>query len=146
MPPRSRDTAAMRRFAAEHARAHARLVTVRPNAACACGAAECSFHENARASCFGTPLLLLVHNPVIGQVWTLMEVCQACAPLIPNVSVLARASRPASAAPTATSAPTGRPLAPPVVPGGFSSPEAAPEATPNRRRPPRRVSRTQSKR
>ncbi|MET9604261.1 hypothetical protein ABZZ17_04240 [Streptomyces sp. NPDC006512] len=137
MPPRSKDTGAMRRFAAEHARAHARLATVRPNAACACGAAECAFHENSRASCTGAPLLVLVHNPAVGQVWTLAEICQACAPLIGNLSVLGRAQRPAAttaAAPVAA-APAQQTRTP--VPGGFSSPQAAPEASPARRRPHR---------
>lgn len=138
MPPRSKDAAAMRRFAAEHARAHARLATVRADAACACGAADCSFHEDARASCAGAPLLLLVHNPAVGQVWTLAEICQACAPLIPHTAVLGRApgslaARPASgpeaAAPAAAAARV-------VVVSGFSSPEAAPEAV-SRRRPHR---------
>ncbi|MGW7319145.1 hypothetical protein [Streptomyces sp. NPDC054865] len=136
MPPRSKDTGAMRRFAAEHARAHARLATVRPNAACACGAAECAYHEGSRASCAGTPLLVLVHNPAVGQVWTLAEVCQSCAPLIGNLSVLGRAQCPAAAgAPVA--APAVAQQSRTAVPGGFSSPQAAPEASPARRRPQR---------
>ncbi|MFE6847034.1 hypothetical protein [Streptomyces sp. NPDC057686] len=139
MPPRSKDTAAMRRFAAEHARAHARLVTVRPNAACACRAAECGFHEDTRSSCTGAPLLVLIHNPAVGQVWTLAEICQACAPLISHTAVLGRAQQQAPSRPSAASAPAAPHLASPAparvaVAGGFSSPEAAPEAV-SRRRP-----------
>lgn len=141
MPPRSKDTAAMRRFAAEHVRAHARLATVRPHAACACGAAACAFHEHARTACSGAPLLLLVHNPAVGQVWTLAEICQACAPLISHTTVLGRSQRPAAPASSAASASdtgsgSGSAEAVPArvsVPGGFSSPEPAPEAVARRR-------------
>ncbi|MFF4012379.1 hypothetical protein [Streptomyces sp. NPDC001717] len=38
MLARSKDTLAMRSFAAEHIKADARLATVRPNAACSCRA------------------------------------------------------------------------------------------------------------
>ncbi|MEU9254343.1 hypothetical protein AB0D66_21095 [Streptomyces sp. NPDC048270] len=139
MPPRSKDTAAMRRFAAEHARAHGRLATVRPHAACACRAAECGFHEDTRASCTGAPLLVLIHNPAVGQVWTLAEICQGCAPLISHTAVLGRAQGgPTAARPDAASAPAAHVPAAPVparaaVAGGFSSPEAAPEAVARRR-------------
>ncbi len=139
MPPRSKDTAAMRRFAAEHARAHARLATVRPHAACACRAAECGFHEDTRASCTGAPLLVLIHNPAVGQVWTLAEICQACAPLISHTAVLGRVQQSAPPRPSAGPAPASALPATPAparvaVAGGFSSPEAAPEAV-SRRRP-----------
>ncbi|MGR4878148.1 hypothetical protein ACIPUC_01765 [Streptomyces sp. LARHCF249] len=141
MPPRSKDTTAMRRFAAEHVRAHARLATVRPDAACACRAAECGFHEDTRASCTGAPLLVLIHNPAVGQVWTLAEICQGCAPLISHTAVLGRAQRPTAARASAASAPVSPvPTSPGparvAVAGGFSSPEAAPEAV-SRRRPHR---------
>ncbi|MFD3696972.1 hypothetical protein ACFWUZ_12600 [Streptomyces sp. NPDC058646] len=141
MPPRSKDTAAMRRFAAEHVRAHARLATVRPNAGCACRAAECAYHENSRTACTGVPLLVLIHNPVVGQVWTLAEICQACAPLISHTVILGSARRQAGAgaAPAAAPAPEVPAETAPArvaVPGGFSSPEAAPEAV-ARRRPQR---------
>ncbi|MET9611109.1 hypothetical protein ABZZ17_39555 [Streptomyces sp. NPDC006512] len=42
MPPRSKDAASMRGFAAEHIKAHGRLVGARPNAACSCGSAHCA--------------------------------------------------------------------------------------------------------
>ncbi|WP_412079137.1 hypothetical protein ACLF6K_02620 [Streptomyces xanthophaeus] len=147
MPPRSKDTAAMRRFAAEHARAHARLATVRPQADCACRAAECAYHENSRTACTGAPLLVLIHNPAVGQVWTLAEICQACAPLISHTSILGSARRPAGsaaapvpAADPASAVPAATAPARVAVPGGFSSPEAAPEAV-ARRRPHRGGSR-----
>ncbi|MEU6313616.1 hypothetical protein, partial [Streptomyces sp. NPDC047014] len=124
MPPRSKDTTAMRRFAADHVRAHARLAGVRPGADCTCGGAQCALHE-ARALCGGSTLLVLVHNPAVGQVWTLAEVCQACARQIPHTTVLATGS-PAVPAPAAPAG--GLPAAPrAAIPGGFSSPEAAPE-------------------
>ncbi|MEV6330116.1 hypothetical protein [Streptomyces sp. NPDC051909] len=158
MPARSRDLASLRTFAAEHVRAHARLATVRPNAACACGASDCR-HHTARTTCTGRTLLVLIHNPVIAEVWTLAEICQACAPLISHASVLAGAggastgrdslaARAAAAATAATagSAPAAPPApaapgapVPPAVPMMFSSPEAAggpgaPVPSPHRRR------------
>ncbi|WP_327389043.1 hypothetical protein [Streptomyces sp. NBC_01207] len=72
MPPRSKDAASMRRFAAEHAKAHGGLAGARPNAACSCGSEQCALHET-RVHCAGTSLLVLVHNPAVGQVWTLAE-------------------------------------------------------------------------
>ncbi|MFI1809433.1 hypothetical protein ACH414_03715 [Streptomyces sp. NPDC020422] len=125
MPARSRDIAALRAFAGEHARAHARLATPRPNAACACGASACR-HHTARATCTGTTLLVLIHNPAVAEVWTLAEICQACAPLITHATVLA-GGRTVTAQPgagttrTAPAAPAG----PPPVAVGFSSPGAA---------------------
>ncbi|MET9573881.1 hypothetical protein ACFYNW_36805 [Streptomyces virginiae] len=144
MPPRSKDTAALKRFAAEHVRAHARLATLRPDTACACRAAQCAFHET-RTQCTGSTLLVLVHNPAVGQVWTLAEICQSCAPLIPHTAVLGRSQPQAqqsqarqapvtAAIPAPATAPAAAPL---PVAGGFSSPQAAPEAPAARRRPPR---------
>ncbi|MFJ9596633.1 hypothetical protein ACIRS3_28240 [Streptomyces virginiae] len=157
MPPRSKDTAALKRFAAEHVRAHARLATVRPDTACACRAAQCALHET-RTQCTGSTLLVLVHNPAVGQVWTLTEICQSCAPLIPHTAILGRSqpqqrSQPQPQSPVrqapagaAVPAPATAPAAVPLpVAGGFSSPQAAPEAPAARRRPhrtarPRRAS------
>lgn len=85
MPPRSKDAASMRRFAAEHIKAHGRLGGARPNAACSCGSAHCALHES-RVQCAGSSLLVLVHNPAVGQVWTLAEVCQTCARDIPHLT------------------------------------------------------------
>ncbi|MEV8623899.1 hypothetical protein [Streptomyces sp. NPDC051079] len=125
MPARSKDIAGMRAFAREHARAHARLAAPRPNAACACGASGCR-HHTARATCTGTTLLVLIHNPIVAEVWTLAEICQACAPHITHATVLAGgrtvAAQPSpGAARTAPAAPAG----PPPVAVGFSSPGAA---------------------
>ncbi|MFI8966001.1 hypothetical protein ACIGO8_28260 [Streptomyces sp. NPDC053493] len=161
MPARSRDIPALRAFAAEHARAHARLAAPRPSAACACGAAGCR-HHTARATCTGRTLLVLIHNPAVAEVWTLAEICQACAPLIAHATVLAGAgaggtgsdslaARAAAAAAAAAGAPAAPPAnppanpsapppsAPPAVPMMFSSPEAAggpatPVPSPQRRR------------
>ncbi|MFG3343699.1 hypothetical protein ACGF1Z_01395 [Streptomyces sp. NPDC048018] len=166
MPARSRDLQALRVFASEHARAHARLATLRPNAACACGATGCR-HHTARATCTGRTLLVLIHNPLLAEVWTLAEICQACAPLISHATVLAgagpaggheslaaRAAAAAAAAANGGTAATGgtgapgappaaspgAPATPPAVPMMFSSPEAAGGPgvpQPNRRRPRR---------
>ncbi|MEW2417550.1 hypothetical protein AB0953_28060 [Streptomyces sp. NPDC046866] len=129
MPPRSKDAASMRRFAAEHAKAHARLAGARPNAACSCSSAGCALHET-RVHCTGTSLLVLVHNPAIGQVWTLAEVCQACARHIHHITILAT-TKPALPTPAAPS--MQQPTQRTAVPGGFSSPEAASDPSPGRR-------------
>ncbi|MFD9726147.1 hypothetical protein [Streptomyces sp. NPDC059072] len=98
MPARSKDTLAMRSFAAEHIKADARLATVRPSAACSCRATQCVFHKNS-VQCSGPALLVLVHNPAVGQVWTLAETCQTCASQTPHLSILARAQSPARTGP-----------------------------------------------
>ncbi|WP_282694510.1 hypothetical protein [Streptomyces sp. CC208A] len=130
MPERSKDVRALRAFAAEHVRAHARLATPRPNAACACGGAGCR-HHRARALCSGRTLLVLIHNPAVGEVWTLAEICEACAPLITHARVVARAASPART-PRPERVPEPRTAAPAegsAVPVLFSSPEAAGGAT-----------------
>ncbi|MFF7813104.1 hypothetical protein ACFZCF_14495 [Streptomyces sp. NPDC007945] len=130
MPDRSKDIRALRAFAAEHVRAHARLATPRPNAACACGGAGCRHHQ-ARALCSGRTLLVLIHNPAVGEVWTLAEICEACAPLITHARIVARAANPAETpGPERVPEPRSAPAAPavaggPGVPVLFSSPEAA---------------------
>lgn len=146
MPPRSRDLAALRRFAEAHVGAHSRAATVHPDAACACRQAQCASHEDSQVHCAGSVLLVLRHDPAVAQVWTLMEVCAACAPLMTHTRVLGRAvprtRTPVAPAPTTgTSAPTtGAPAGVPAVPGGFSAPSGpgfnsgdAPNA-PSRRR------------
>ncbi|MFI8521619.1 hypothetical protein ACIGEZ_27965 [Streptomyces sp. NPDC085481] len=144
MPARSKELRALRAFAAEHVRAHARLATPRPNAACACGASACR-HHSARATCTGRTLLVLIHNPAIAEVWTLAEICQACAPLINHATVLAGAGSSGTrdtltAQPAAVGAAPASPAPatpPPVVPVAFSSPDAAggqaPVPSPHRR-------------
>ncbi|KND33851.1 hypothetical protein [Streptomyces acidiscabies] len=145
MPARSRDVAALRRFAEAHAAAHARAATVRPDAACGCRQLKCAAHEGTRASCAGAVVLVLRHDPAVGQVWTLMEVCSACAPLMSHTRVVARAAPRARQGGDAPPVPAPVPSveAPPAqssraVPGGFSAPareggELA-EAVPRRRR------------
>ncbi|MFF9165355.1 MULTISPECIES: hypothetical protein [unclassified Streptomyces] len=144
MPPRSRDLAALRRFAEAHARAHARAAAVRPDAACWCRHNRCAPHEGTRVSCGGAVVLVLRHDPAVGQVWTLSEVCSACAPLMSHTRVMAKAAaRPTPSVPRPTgddrSAPRPAPAAASFVPGGFSAPPADPAAPPvDRRRRGRR--------
>ncbi|GHB32038.1 hypothetical protein [Streptomyces chryseus] len=137
MPPRSKDLPALRAFAAQHVAAHAKAATVRPNAACHCRAQRCATHEHTRVHCAGTVVLILRHDPTVGRVWTLGEVCESCAPLIANATILARAARTPAPAP----AEAAKKIAVPAqsgVPGGFfSSPSAAPAGEPTRRRPGR---------
>ncbi|WP_079149959.1 hypothetical protein [Streptomyces agglomeratus] len=135
MPPRSRNLAVLRVFAAQHVAAHAKAATVRPNAACHCRAQRCATHEHTRVHCAGTVVLILRHDPTVGRVWTLEEVCESCAPLISNATILARAARTRAPAP----AEAAKKIAVPAqsgVPGGFfSSPSAAPVGEPTSRRP-----------
>ncbi|KUN86462.1 hypothetical protein AQJ64_08855 [Streptomyces griseoruber] len=130
MPPRSRDLAALRRFAEAHAAAHARAAAVHHDAACWCRRQRCALHEGTRVNCAGTVVLVLRHDPAVGQVWTLTEVCAACAPLMPHARVISRAvpppppprdgEREGHARPPSPAPPT---VAPPrLVPGGFSAP------------------------
>ncbi|GAA3110894.1 hypothetical protein [Streptomyces echinatus] len=123
MPARSKDLAALRAFAARHAAAHAKAATVRPNAFCYCGSQQCSAHPGT-VHCAGAVVLILRHDPAVGQVWSVEEVCAACAPLIPNATVVARAARQSRNA--EQPAPQIPAPASPGIPGGFSSPGAAP--------------------
>ncbi|MEU0787753.1 hypothetical protein ABZ341_40240 [Streptomyces sp. NPDC006173] len=124
MPPRSRDLAALRRFAEAHVGAHARAATVHPDAACACRQTQCASHEGSQVHCMGSVLLVLRHDPAVGQVWTLMEVCAACAPLMNHTRVLGKAlprtRTPVAPAPETPTA--GTSAAVPAVAGGFSAP------------------------
>lgn len=122
MPPRSKDLGALRAFAAQHAAAHAKAATVRANARCHCGSTGCEAHPDARTHCAGAVTLILRHDPTVGRVWTIEEVCAACAPLIPHARVVARATRPSRM----TEQPAATVPAPTSVPGGFSSPGTAP--------------------
>ncbi|MFJ4690595.1 hypothetical protein [Streptomyces sp. NPDC088766] len=136
MPSRSRDLAALRRFAEAHAAAHARAASVRHDAACGCRRERCALHEGTRVACAGAVLLVLRHDPAVGQVWTLSEVCSACAALMPHTRIIGRATPPPAHAggpgPTGSHAADVRPpsaaaVAPPrLVPGGFSAPGAPP--------------------
>ncbi|WP_229703521.1 hypothetical protein [Streptomyces albiflavescens] len=124
MPPRSRDLGALRRFAEAHAAAHARAASVHSDAACACRQAQCAAHDGMQVHCAGSVVLVLRHDPAVGQVWTLLEVCAACAPLMTHTRVVGHAlpgTRKPTTAVAQTSAPAAAPTAP-VVPGGFSAP------------------------
>jgi hypothetical protein len=122
MPARSEDLAGLRAFAARHAAAHAKAATVHPNARCHCGSQHCGAHPDTKTHCAGAVLMILRHDPVMRRVWSVEEVCETCAPLIPNATVLARAERPRRT----PDHPTTQASAParPVVAGGFSSPAA----------------------
>jgi hypothetical protein len=110
----------LRKFAVQHAAAHAKTATVRSNAACHCRAQECATHPAVKVTqCSGGVVLVLRHDPSVGQVWTLAEVCEACAPLMTHTTVLVRVPRhrPATPQPAAQAAVPH----PSSVPGGFSS-------------------------
>ncbi|WP_406005241.1 hypothetical protein OG440_02990 [Streptomyces sp. NBC_00637] len=160
MPPRSRDLAAVRRFAVAHAAAHARAAAVHHDAACWCRRQRCALHEDTRVACAGSVVLVLRHDPAVGQVWTLSEVCAACAPLLPHARVLTRAAPPpprlpdpapgagtgleagrgagTGPAPSGPATPTPTVGPPRLVPGGFSAPSSGAGAGPERDGGPRR--------
>ncbi|MFF3404020.1 hypothetical protein ACFYW6_36715 [Streptomyces sp. NPDC002659] len=133
MPPRSKDLASLRTFAAQHAAAHAKAATLRPNAACSCRAERCAAHEDTKVYCAGAAALILRHDPAFGRVWSVEEVCTACAPLIPHARIIARAvtPRPDTTRSSAAAVPA---LARAVVPGGFSSPSPPADGDPHPRR------------
>ncbi|MDX3311884.1 hypothetical protein ACWGH3_01265 [Streptomyces sp. NPDC054884] len=118
MPPRSRDLAALRRFAEAHAAAHARAAAVHHDAACWCRRQRCAPHEDVRVSCAGTVVLVLRHDPSVGQVWTLSEVCSACASLMPHTRVLSRGAPPRPRVPDPAAARDAEPEANPRTGGG----------------------------
>ncbi|WP_329224138.1 hypothetical protein OG352_38185 [Streptomyces sp. NBC_01485] len=160
MPARSRDIAALRRFAVAHAGAHARAAAVHHDAACSCRRERCALHEGVRVACAGAVVLVLRHDPSVGQVWALSEVCSACAPLMTHTRVLSRAAPPPPRVPDretetgtaadaravpgtgpgrethgrpAPSGPTTPTVGPPrLVPGGFSAPSSGGGAGPER--------------
>ncbi|MBN0042594.1 hypothetical protein JS756_00400 [Streptomyces actuosus] len=144
MPARSRDIAALRRFAVAHAAAHAKAAAVRADASCWCRQQRCAAHEGTRVGCAGPVVLLLRHDPAVGQVWTLCEVCTSCAPLISHARVVGRAAPaertrvPDQPGPRPAAVPSGSVAGPALlVPGGFSAPSGAdgpPQASHRRRR------------
>ncbi|MEU6404288.1 hypothetical protein [Streptomyces sp. NPDC046985] len=137
MPPRSRDLAALRRFAEAHAHAHAKAATVHDDAACQCRRQQCAAHEESPADCAGRIVLVLRHDPAVGQVWALAEVCASCAASTPHTRIMSR-SLPRAA--PAGAPPERQAPAPAVaVPGGFSAPPFASGETPERSGPRRRV-------
>ncbi|MFC8019076.1 hypothetical protein [[Kitasatospora] papulosa] len=134
MPPRSEDLAALRTFAAAHAAAHAKVATINPNAYCHCGSQRCGAHPNAKTSCAGAVVMILRHDPIVRRVWSLEEVCETCAPLIPNATVIARAERPnrTTQRPATPAAQVPAPARPGIA-GGFSSAPAEGDPAPARR-------------
>ncbi|MFE9139492.1 hypothetical protein [Streptomyces sp. NPDC007355] len=126
MPPRSKDLASLRAFAAQHAAAHAKAATPRPHAACHCRAEGCAAHEGSQVSCAGAAVLVLRHDAAFGRVWSVEVVCAACAALIPHARVIARAAapRPGTTRPSTPAVPAPARSA---VPGGFSSPSSPAE-------------------
>lgn len=138
MPARSRDLATLRRFAAQHAAAHAKAATVRPNAACHCRSQRCDAHAANKVHCSGAVVMILRHDPSVGQVWIVEEVCESCAPLIPHARILARATAPARTAPVKPAAAAQVPApARPDVMGLFSSAGAAADSGRDTVRPSR---------
>ncbi|MEU6293051.1 hypothetical protein [Streptomyces sp. NPDC046988] len=137
MPARSGDFTTLRTFAAAHAKAHAKAasITLNPKAYCHCGSQRCGSHLATKGSCAGQVVLIVRHDPLVRRVWTVEEVCEMCAPLIPNATVVARAARPER-----TATPTAQVPAParPGIAGGFSSAPGEGDAAPVRR--PRRAS------
>lgn len=130
MPPRSKDLTMLRAFAARHAAAHAKAATVHPHAWCHCGSQHCAAHPETKTHCAGAVLLILRHDPTVGRVWSIEEVCETCAPLLAHATVLARAAtprrRPAAPQPAAAQPAAPVPTARPSIPGGFSAPATGP--------------------
>ncbi|MFI2352380.1 hypothetical protein ACH492_36385 [Streptomyces sp. NPDC019443] len=145
LPPRSRDVAGLRRFAALHAASHAKAARVRERASCQCWAQSCAAHEGMRVHCSGSTVLVLRHDPAVARVWHLAEVCAACAKVMTHTRVVglpAPTARPATAAPERSER-AGQnvpaPAAPAAVAVGFSSPtptgaDEAPRRSPGQAR------------
>ena len=141
MPPRSKDLTALRTFAAQHAAAHAKVATIRPNAQCHCGSQRCGAHPDAKAHCTGAAVVMILrHDPTVRRVWSVEEVCETCAPLIPNATVPTRAAQPTRTTerPAAKTAQVTAPARPSVV-GGFSSAATPTASDPAPVRNPRRT-------
>lgn len=134
MPARSRDIAALRRFAEAHAAAHVRAATVRPDAACGCRRQQCAAHEGTRVECAGPVVLTLRHDPAVGQVWTLAEVCSACAARMTHTRLVGRPAPRTRPPREETVVPLVTPSAANTrsVPAGFSAPEAEAGVPPRR--------------
>lgn len=84
--------------------------------------------------------MVLRHDPLVGQVWIVEEVCARCAPRIPHARLLARTAAPARRAiakPTNQSRGQDRAqvLPRPGVPSLFSSAGTAEAGTDTVRRP-----------
>lgn len=134
MPARSQDISGLRTFAAAHAAAHAKAATVNPHAYCHCGSQRCEAHPATKTSCGGGVVMILRHDPIVRRVWSLEEVCEMCAPLIANATVVARAARPdrTTKRPSQPAAQVPAPARPGVA-GGFSSAPGETDPAPARR-------------
>ncbi|MFI8293744.1 hypothetical protein ACIGBL_31890 [Streptomyces sp. NPDC085614] len=55
---------------------------------------RCDAHADHKTHCAGSVMMILRHDPLVGQVRIVEEVCQMCAPLIPHARVIARAPGP----------------------------------------------------
>jgi hypothetical protein len=137
MPSRSRDLPELRRFAALHAASHAKAAQPRPYATCQCRAQQCSAHEHVKTHCGGPTVLVLRHDPAVGRVWTLSDVCSACARLMPHARIVARPQAPAPAppVPVAREGHAAPVPARPAIAGGFSAPAGAEGDGPSDRPP-----------
>ncbi|MER5376299.1 hypothetical protein [Streptomyces sp. NPDC002553] len=134
MPARSEDLNGLRVFAAAHAAAHAKAAKVNPSAYCHCGSQRCGAHPEIKTSCAGGVVMILRHDPIMRRVWSLEEVCETCAPLIPNATVVARAARPdRTTKRPASPNPQAQAPARPGIAGGFSSAPAEGDPAPVRR-------------
>ncbi|WUD78361.1 hypothetical protein OG937_44935 [Streptomyces sp. NBC_00510] len=119
------------------------MATIRPEAACHCRARQCTAHGDTKVLCAGGVVLILRHDPAVGRVWTVEEVCQVCAPLIPHAKPMGTAARPrpAAAKPAATAPIPAQAHARASVAGGFSAaplfsaPAGAEDPAPRRRSP-----------
>ncbi|MET8406353.1 hypothetical protein [Streptomyces sp900116325] len=138
---------ALRTFAARHAVAHAKAAAIRPNASCHCYAQRCAAHPHGKVRCAGGMVMIGRHDPMVGRVWTVEEVCETCARLIPHATVIARTvpARAAAAQPDVQPAVQVPAPARPSVPGGFSAAgtgaEDGPAAPRRSRSTPRRPGR-----
>lgn len=85
---RHRDPAQARASAWRHMRAHAEELDVAAGAACRCRSVGCAWHARA-TGCSGAAVLVVVPG-LTDRVWTVAEVCSACAGAIPRSHVLKR--------------------------------------------------------
>ncbi|MFF7216336.1 hypothetical protein ACFZAU_38365 [Streptomyces sp. NPDC008238] len=101
------------------------MATIRPDAACHCRARQCTAHGDTKVLCAGGVVLILCHDPAVGRVWTVEEVCQVCAPMIPHAKPMGTAARPRPVAtarpPAATAVIPAQAHASAGVAGGFSA-------------------------
>ena len=99
---RHRDPARARAAAWHHMRAHAEEWDVAAGAVCRCRSTKCAWHSQA-IGCGGDLVLVVV--PGLGnRVWTVAEVCSACAQAVPGGRILKHSSGIAAGAASAAAA------------------------------------------